>query len=480
MSHFPVDTSYYLNPAIHGRFEGDIPDLEVTGEVPGELSGDFFRIQPDPYFPRLTEEDVYFNGDGLVARFAVENGRVSFKQRYAQTDKLKLERAAGRALFGRYRNPLTDDPSVKGRIRGTANTTPLVHGGKLFALKEDSPPLLMDPGTLDTFGYTDFAGRMKGQTFSAHAKIDPKSGNLVSFGYQSKGLLTRDCTYMEVSPSGELLKEEWFEAPYYCMMHDFGVTEDYVVFPVVPMISSWERLQANKPHFGFDKILPIFLGVLPRKGTGQDIKWFKAPNQNACHVINAYNVGTRIHFDIPVSKGNGLWFFPDIDGAPFDPQEALAFPTRWTVDYASQSNDFDSVQRLSDLGGEFPRIDDRYAAQEHHYAWWLVSDPTKPFTEGVGPGFANLGFMDYRTGKQAVWWAGAQYHLQEPCFVPQSARAPEGRGYIIGLADNVVTNLSELVFLDAQDIARGPIARVQVPFRLRPGLHGNWVARQAA
>jgi carotenoid cleavage dioxygenase len=475
MPHFQTDTNYYGVRALPGRFEGDITDLDVEGEVPAQLKGAFYRIHPDPYFPRLTDEDVYFNGDGLLASFAFGNGKVSFKQRYVETDKLKLEKAAGRALFGRYRNPLTDDPSVKGKIRGTGNTNPIVHGGKLYALKEDSPPVLMDPLTLKSFGSTDFGGKMKGQTFSAHPKIDPVSGNLVSFGYNSSGPLTTDCTYMEVSPAGELLKEVWFKAPYYCMMHDFGVTEDYVVFPVIPMISTWERLKANLPHFGFDKTMPIYLGVLPRKGQGSDIRWFTAPNQQACHVVNAFNVGTKVHFDIAASRGNGLAFFPDVDGSPFNPMEALAHITRWTVDYASKSDQFESTQRMSEMGGEFPRIDDRFATKDHRYAWWLVSDPTKPFTPGQTPGFASIGYLDYRTGKQAVWWAGAQWHLQEPCFVPRSADAPEGDGYIIGLADNLVTNLSELVVLEAQDLAKGPIARVKLPLRLRAGLHGNWV-----
>ncbi|MEY4762402.1 MAG: hypothetical protein RLZZ200_2258 [Pseudomonadota bacterium] len=475
MAHFRTDTNYYLNPAAPGRFEGHVPDLPVEGEVPAQLSGAFFRIQPDPLFPRMTDEDVYFNGDGLLGRFDFKDGQVSFQQRYVETDKLKLEKAAGRALFGRYRNPLTDDPSVKGRIRGTGNTNPFVHGGRLYALKEDSPAIVMDPRSLDTAGYTDFAGRMKGQTFSAHPKVDPVTGNMVSFGYCSTGPLTTDCTYMEVSPQGELVKEVGFKAPYYCMMHDFGVTQDYVVFPIAPMVSSWERLEANQPHFGFDKTLPVYLGVMSRKGDGSDLRWFKAPNQNACHVFNAWNEGTKIFFDIPVSSGNGLHFFPDIDGSPFDPMGALALPTRWVVDMASKTDAFESATVWSKMGGEFPRIDDRVQTLKHRHAWWLVSDPTRPFTKECGPGFANIGYRDMETGKEQVWWAGAQYHLQEPCFVPRTKDAPEGDGYIIVLADNVVTNVTELVILEAQAVEMGPIARVKLPFRLRAGLHGNWV-----
>ncbi len=129
---------------------------------------------------------------------------------------------AGRALFGAYRNPLTDDQSVKGKIRGTANTNAWIYGGKLYALKEDSPALVMDPATLETEGYTRFDGKMTGQTFTAHPKVDPRTGNMIAFGYAAKGLCTRGLTYYEVTPAGELIRELWFKIPYYCMMHDFA------------------------------------------------------------------------------------------------------------------------------------------------------------------------------------------------------------------------------------------------------------------
>ncbi|HXS28416.1 MAG TPA: carotenoid oxygenase family protein [Steroidobacteraceae bacterium] len=53
-----------------------------------------------------------------------------------------------------------------------------------------------------------------------------------AFGSAAKGLFTRDVVYYELSPSGKVTHEVWFEAPYHCMLHDFGVTRDYAVFPL--------------------------------------------------------------------------------------------------------------------------------------------------------------------------------------------------------------------------------------------------------
>ena len=317
MAKYPETASFagVLRPM---RTEYDITDMEVEGEIPAQLDGMFHRVNPDPQFPPIDANDQFFNGDGMASLFRFKDGKVDFRHRWIRTDKWELENEAGKALFGAYRNPLTDDASVKGKIRGTANTNVMVHAGQLYAMKEDSPCFLMDPLTLESKGYTDFGGKLKSQTFTAHPKLDPVTGNFCGFGYATKGLLTRDMSYFEIDPAGNLVREIEFQNPYYCMMHDFGVTEHYALFHVVPIVSSWERLEAGLPHFGFDTTLPVYLGVLPRDGEASDIRWFRAPKTVfASHVMNAFEDGKKIHFDIPVAENNSFPFFPDIHGAPF-------------------------------------------------------------------------------------------------------------------------------------------------------------------
>lgn len=478
MAKFP-DTPAFTGTMTPNRFEAEVRDLVVEGEIPAGMNGAFYRVQPDPQFPPLLGDDISFNGDGQVTMFHFHDGIVDLKHRWVHTDKFKLERAAGRALFGAYRNPLFDDPSVKGRYRGTANTNVIGHAGRLYALKEDSPPVLMDPVSLDTVGYWDFDGRMTGQTFTAHPKIDPATGQMIAFGYAAKGLLTRDIVYYEISPEGELTKETWFELPYYCMMHDFGVTRDYAVFHVVPCVGSWERLEKRMPHFGFDTKKDIFLGVLPRAGTASDLRWFTAPNLFASHVMNAFNDGAKIHFDIPVAAGNMFPFFPDVDGKPFDPVKAHSYLTRWTVDLASTGDRFESMTRLTDMIGEFPRIDDRYAMGPYRHGWLLVMDLEQPCHLKGGRSAAGLlmntlGHYDHHTGESKKWFCGPVSSLQEPCFVPRSADAPEGDGYIVAVENLLEQNLSNLLVFEATRVEEGPVAKIRLPLRLRFGLHGNW------
>ena len=74
------------------------------------------------YPPPKNEWPTGFNGDGHVSAFRFANGSVDFKSRYVKTDRLMTERRARKRLWGVYRNPYTDDPSVANIDRGAANT----------------------------------------------------------------------------------------------------------------------------------------------------------------------------------------------------------------------------------------------------------------------------------------------------------------------------------------------------------------------
>ena len=132
------------------RFEGQLFDLEVEGEIPSELAGTFYRVGPDQQFPPKMGDANPFNGDGIVTAFRFKDGHVDMQHRYVRTHRFVAERAARRGLFGDYRNPFTDDPSVQGIERTVSNTNVVPHAGHLLALKEDGRPYAMDPQTLDT------------------------------------------------------------------------------------------------------------------------------------------------------------------------------------------------------------------------------------------------------------------------------------------------------------------------------------------
>lgn len=460
------------------RMEIDISDVEVDGQLP-DMDGAFYRVGPDPRYPPMLGDDIYFNGDGIVSQFRFKNGRVNFKCRYPRTPKFQAEEKAGRGLFGLYRNPLTDDPSVKGVSRSTANTNAFFHGGKLYAMKEDSHPTVMDPITLETLGDSDFNGKLTNPAFTSHPKYDHANGEMIGFGYHAKGIGTPDVAYYVIDKNGEVIHETWFQVPYANLMHDFGVTQDYVIWPIVPVTSSWERAKQRKPVFGWDSSLPVYLAVLPRYGDGKDLRLFKSPTQFCSHVMNAFNDGSKIYFDTPVAKSNMFPFFPDVTGAPFDREGAASRLTRWSVDMDSKSDTWQE-ERLTEMVGEFPKIDERYACHHYTQGYMCVVDPSlpaDPICRGSATGLQIncWGHVDMNRGISKKWFCGPVSSLQEPVFVPRRKDSPEGDGYLMGLCNRYETKTTDLVILDAQHINEGPICTVKLPTRIRMGLHGNWV-----
>jgi carotenoid cleavage dioxygenase len=83
--------------------------------------------------------------------------------------------------------------------------------------------------------------------------------------------------------------------------------------------------------------------------------------------------------------------------------------------------------------------------------------------------------MDMQTGKTDSWFCGDTSSTQEPVFVPKSANAPEGVGYVMGVVNRRAENRSDVVILDAQRMSEGPVATIRIPLRLKYGIHGNWV-----
>ena len=71
---------------------------------------------------------------------------------------------------------------------------------------------------------------------------------------------------------------------------------------------------------------------------------------------------------------------------------------------------------------------------------------------------------------------GPDTSLAEMCFVPRRKDAPEGDGYLIGVATRLKENgRSDVILIDAQHPEEGVIATVRMPYRIPSQVHGFWV-----
>jgi carotenoid cleavage dioxygenase-like enzyme len=461
------------------RMECDIADCEVEGRLPTDLRGSFYRIGPDfQYPPRLP--NIPFDGEGHLGMFRFEDGHASYRSRYVRTQRYKAQAAAREALFGTYRNPHTDDPRCEGLSRGTANTGVVYHHGRLLVLKEDSPPVVVDPDTLETLDdYYTFNGQLSSLTYTAHPKVDSESGELVGFGYEARGEATDDVAIYSFDRSGRKTWEAWIKVPYVGMLHDFAVTETYVAFLVVPMATNVARMKQGQVHFAWDPSLPTWFGVLARGGDGKDVTWFKGPERCATHTMGTFNDGTRLYVDMDMGRKNQFPFFPNVDGSPFDPVGARGHVTRISVDLAARSRPGYDMEVLYPEVGILSRQDDRYHTVPYSVGFMPTLDASRPLAEPLAASpmrpYNCWTRFDHATRRTTSHFVGADSSVQECCFVPRHARAAEGDGYLIGVVNRWLETRNDLLVLDATRLDAGPIATVRLPTRIHPQIHGWWV-----
>jgi carotenoid cleavage dioxygenase-like enzyme len=469
---FPTDDPYLRGYYAPLHMECDAPNLPITGELPRELFGSYYRNGPNPQFaPRGPHH--WFAGDGMLHAFQLENGRASYRNRWVQTPKWQLEHAEGEGLSGAFGNPRYSDPRITALDSTTANTNVLWHAGKLLALEEAHAPFAVDPVTLAPLGDCRFGGGPAGDLqgpVTAHPKIDPVSGEMICFGYATRGRFSADMTLHVISPDGQLLRSAHFAAPFPSMVHDFVVTQKHIIFPIFPLTGSRDRAMKGLPPYAWEPELGTHIGIMPRAGSVADLRWFRSEACYVFHPMNAFDgddgsvVCDMMRYDVAP-------LFPRPDGSPAGPRSPQARLERWTFDLTKPSDRFKQAP-LSDLRGEFPRLDERLAMLPYRHGYLRCDVP------GADGRNSNrqegLAHVDLHTGNILTWQPAPGDYCGEPLFVPRQPDAAEGDGWLLSLVYRGAENRSDLAVFDASDIAAGPQALVHLSHRVPAGFHGNW------
>ena len=470
---FPTD-----NPFLRGYYgpvntEADAGHLPITGEMPRDLCGTLYRNGPNPQFaPRGPYH--WFGGDGMIHAFHIENGNVSYKNRWVRTPKWTLENQEGEGLSGTFGNPRYTDPRVMALNSTIANTNIVWHGGKLLALEEAHAPFSLDPASLmpvgpSDGGYETYGDKLVGP-FTAHPKLDPKTGEMVFFGYSARGRFTREVSVQSVTADGTVTRGEILDGPFPSMIHDFAVTRNWIVVPIFPLTSSMERAMSGLPPFAWEPDKGTHIAFIPRNGTVADVKWITAPPCYVFHPMNHFETADgRVVID--VMKFDVAPLFPKPDGSPTQPKIPHARLFRWTFDPSGQANTFREEQ-IDDRPGEFPRFDERFCMSDYRHGWIVsgnIADPT-----GKEPRLDGITHYDLATGKNATWTDDPADRFGEPVFVPRSPDAAEGDGWVLSVIYRGREGRSDLAVFEATDIGRGPVALAHLSSRVPAGFHGNW------
>jgi carotenoid cleavage dioxygenase len=291
---------------------------------------------------------------------------------------------------------------------------------------------------------------------------------MMFFGYNARGPFTPDISFGSVDASGVVTRFERFEAPYASMVHDFIVTANHVLFPILPITGSMDRAMHGRPPYAWEPEKGAYVGVMKRTGKSADIVWFRAESCYVFHVMNAWEDGERIVADVMQFEEAPLFTHPD--GSPTDPKKSRARLCRWTFDLSGNTDRF-SQTYLDDLTGEFPRIDERRAGLASHHGWYACANPNLPMFGAL----SGIVHVDGRGKRLGHYLLPAGDTISEPVFVERGDDAAEGDGWLLAVVWRARDNRSDLAVFNATDVEAGPVALVHLGHRVPDGFHGNWV-----
>lgn len=457
------------NPFLEGNFapvreEITVEGLRVIGRLPEGLEGMFVRNGPNPQFaPRGRYH--WFDGDGMIHGVRLQGGRASYRNRYVRTAGWREENRAGRSLFTGFLEPpdLTRLAQGGQPFKNAANTALVWYHDRLLALWEGGAPHALRLPSLETTGVYDFDNRLN-HPFTAHPKVDPATGDIAFFGY---GPVRPYLRYGVADRQGRIVHTAALELPRPVMMHDFAITGRYTIFLDLPEVFSLGRAVLGQMPFRFEPQHGARLGVLPRRGSNRDLRWFEiAP----CFVFHTFNAWEEDDDTIVLLACRTDRFPEEINGVRRREGENAAEPrlTRWRIDLRQGGRVRE--ERLDDRPIEFPRVAENRLGSATRWGY---------AGKAGGLFFESLVKYDLANGRAEEHAFGRNRFGGEAVFVPAPDAREENAGWLLTYVFDRAENRSELVIVDARDFRGDPVAQVLLPARVPFGFHGCWVGEAA-
>ncbi|NQY01877.1 MAG: carotenoid oxygenase family protein [Halieaceae bacterium] len=468
------------NPYLHGVYAPTTQELTesqlpVTGELPADLDGAYFRNGPNPLHQPGNRYHP-FDGDGMVHGVYFRDGEVAYRNRYVDTVAIAGERERGSSISPGVMGPFDYSVSEFG-IKDTSNTDLFCYAGGLMTLWYNAGhPYRLDPNTLETQSYFELEGRNH-RRLSAHSKVDWATGELLFFDYGDEPPYM---TYGVADPSGKLKHEVAIDLSGPRLPHDIGFSQNYTILHDLPFFHDPEVLRKHKMRvLTFHRDIPTRFGLIPRHGQGSDVRWFDCEPCYILHVSNCWEEGDWVIMDGCRSVNP----MPSAHNGEGELSHMLAYMRLEANNYRWRFNVRTGEVRegdIDDLNTEFNKTNPLFHGIKSRYAY----HQRIPLLEEGGHTLRFTGLVKYdnETGSRQEWDYGKGVYGSEAVFAPRKGAdrtRAEDDGYVITLVTDSQSWESHTLVFEASDIAQGPIARVQMPHRVPAGFHATWAPGSA-
>ncbi|KAF8689841.1 hypothetical protein HU200_041472 [Digitaria exilis] len=523
-----VDSTYRFSerPVINeGNFGpvNEIGEAVLLKDLEGEIPEDFpegVYIRNGPNSLNATKEIAdsifgstqytYFEGHGMLHavyfnRSNIGEWCISYKNKYVHSETFELESRKNQPAFipaadgqpyailvGSILNMLRFGKPVK----DSANTNIFEHAGRVFAITETHLPYEINIDSLETLGPYNINGDWE-QPFTSHPKKVCSSRELVIMGINPKkphyvvGVISSD--------GQRLLNKVDLKFEEAKFIHDIGVTAKYNIIIDYPLRYGILRTLLQRPVFDNDMNGKSRIGVMPRRGNAESIRWFDVDNHCSYHLINCFEDGNEVIVrgchtlgsvipGAPHNMDNSNWhrrvFLPrDKDSEDFDPSlDGILFsrPYEWRLNLENGTTS-EGYIISEDVAMDFPVINENFTGIRNKYGYTQVVDSVTASKTGLFKYkmIAKLHFDEPdKENKQII---SVEYHaLQDRqfCsgvqFVAKKNGIDEDDGWVVTYVHDEGTNISQVHIIDAKKFSDEAIAKITLPQRVPYGFHGNF------
>lgn len=451
--------------------EFDYRITEIDGQVPQALRGTLFRNGAGRNDLNGRPFPHWFDGDGMISAIRFADDGISYLNRYVRTDNYVNETREGRILyrgFGKMR-PGGILANALRMAANVSNTSVVLQGERLLSLWEGGAPYGLDPKTLATVGVEDFDGRVR--AFSAHPKIDALTGELYNFGIDYGRVTT--LTPYRIASDGALTAFAPVKLPYPVMNHDFVLTEHYLVFCLGPILVHPLKFMLGLSSFDgalhWDGGKPTLILLVRRDGSAAP-RWIETEPFFQFHFANGFEQDGTVIVDLTrypdyETIGGVLRSFTRSNWQA----DGMAALVRLRIDLATGKVDFKGFDTGN--ANEFPRINPALTGQPYRFAYIANNPPTQQV--GLQQHVTKI---DLESGRCVSHDLGPGRYAGEPVFIPTGLGA-EDEGVLVTLVYDSAANRTDVVGLDARDLAAKPIFTARLQHHVPYSLHGYFTPR---
>ena len=429
----------------------------VHGRAPEGLTGTLFRNGPGKFRRPGGSATHWFDGDGLMRAFRVNDGQVTLDARFADTPKRRWESEIDAVVTPGFGTP----GDARARIgsnddANAANTAVMVAGDEVWALWEGGAPMAMSASDLSTKRFVTLRDDLKGMPFQAHPRYDP-DGTIWNIGLNGDQAIV-----WRLNADRSLHTAQVVDLPRASYMHDFTATARHLIIVLQPWVFDHRGMPyasqfAWKPEMG-TQVLVIDKADLSRR------RIFELPTFSYFHLGDAWEDGSgAIRFDVAAGKDVA---FAIAGARVLIEQRGLVPGEHAVLNLITLHTDGRAEMVSSGVTAEFPKSDPRRAGLARRLTVHVAGErPDRPLPTG-------LATWDWNSGRSDGFTFGDTQIVEEAVIVPRGS--DEADAWLIAPSINLAEGVTELHAFDAARVADGPVASWRADVALPAGFHGVW------